>query len=90
MKLTHWLIACSAIACMTSCDPNRLYEQNQTIEGDAWDQNDIKTFNIDIPDTVQPYNVFINIREATGYPFSNLFLFVTTTFPNQKALTDTV
>ena len=43
-----------------------------------------------IPDTFTYYNVFINIRNASQYQFSNIYLFVTTTYPDGSTSKDTL
>ena len=44
----------------------------------------------DISDTVSAHNIYINVRNAGGYQFSNLFIFFTTTTPSGKMEKDTV
>lgn len=73
-----------------SCDSNRVFEENQAISGSAWDSNDTLKFEVDITDTISPVNFYINIRNADGYPYNNLFLFIKTIFPNGKMANDTL
>jgi gliding motility-associated lipoprotein GldH len=46
--------------------------------------------NAVIQDTMKKYNVYINIRNAGYYRFSNLYLFVNTRFPDGQIQRDTV
>lgn len=73
-----------------SCDNNRIFEENKAITGEGWSVNDVKLFNVDIKDPATTTNFYINIRNADGYPYSNLFLFVKTIFPNGKMSNDTL
>ena len=77
---------------LTSCDKNRVFEQNKEIPDMMWDQNNTLKFEPDstLLDTVTPYNIYINVRIASQYQFSNLFLFLTTKLPDGKAARDTV
>src|SRR5690606_24464487 len=42
------------------------------------------------PDTVNTYNLFINLRNNSDYQFSNLFLITQMNFPNGKVISDTL
>lgn len=41
-------------------------------------------------DTQSLHNILLKVRHADSYPYSNLFLFVTTKYPDGKVLTDTM
>jgi gliding motility-associated lipoprotein GldH len=73
-----------------SCDKTRVYEKNIKIPKFAWDMNDVLKFEVPITDTASSYNLYFNIRNASGYAYSNLFLFFTVRAPNGKAERDTV
>ena len=45
---------------------------------------------MDINDTINPYNVFIDIRHTGDYPYSDLYLFITATGPDMAPMRDTV
>ena len=77
------------IVLLSSCDSKRIYEKNIEIQDNAWDAAQKVKFEVTITDTVSGNNVFINVRHAGFYPFSNLFLFINTTFPNGKTTRDT-
>lgn len=72
-----------------SCDSNRIYDEYITIP-DSWQKDNIITFNITPPDTIKQYNLFINIRNANDYKYSNLFLIVEMNFPNGRVIKDTL
>jgi gliding motility-associated lipoprotein GldH len=73
-----------------SCDRNVVFEENVKIPENRWAQNNIVTLSTDIIDTIHPHNIYLNVRNAGGYQFSNLFLFFTTRTPGGKAERDTV
>jgi len=75
---------------LSSCDVRRVFEENKKIESGIWNIQDTITFEVDLQDTITPLNFYINVRNAGMYPYSNLFMFVTTTFPNGKTIRDTV
>ncbi|MFM1744792.1 MAG: hypothetical protein RLZZ630_729 [Bacteroidota bacterium] len=75
---------------LASCDSSRLYEENKEIENNVWYANKPLQFQAQIPDSIQGYNVYINLRNASHYPFSNIFLFLNTTFPDGQIDRDTI
>jgi gliding motility-associated lipoprotein GldH len=74
----------------TSCDSRRVYEENKEIPDAVWDADNKIAFEFEVPDTVSVYNTYINVRNASQYPYSNLFLFITATFPDGTVSKDTV
>jgi gliding motility-associated lipoprotein GldH len=83
-------IALSLLIGFSSCDSKRIFEENTEISNSVWDASEKVKFEVTITDTISGNNVLINIRHAGFYPYSNLFLFVNTTFPNGKTTRDTV
>lgn len=73
-----------------SCNSNRVFEENKEIPKNNWDYNTRLSFKVNIEDTVAMYNMYINVRNAGFYRFSNLFLFINTGLPNGIITRDTV
>ena len=73
-----------------SCDSNKLYEENLTVDKDGWHADDVKTFEFEIEDTLSPLNLYINLRTTTDYPFSNLYLFLYSSYPDGYRDKDTL
>jgi gliding motility-associated lipoprotein GldH len=84
----HLLIFLSVI--LTGCDSNVVFEKNVKLPENRWEQKNIVTLEATINDTVNPHNLYINVRNAGGYQFSNLFIFFTTQTPSGKMERDTV
>ncbi|MBI3511148.1 MAG: gliding motility lipoprotein GldH [Bacteroidetes bacterium] len=78
------------VIALFSCDDKLLFEQNQEVNGTAWDVKQHLVFDFDVPDTVTKYNFYFNIRNTDEYPFSNIYVFFHTKFPNGKMGNDTV
>jgi gliding motility-associated lipoprotein GldH len=74
----------------TACDPSRHFEENKEIPKMEWDKDVPLSFLVSVDDTSLGYNVYINVRNAGFYRFSNLYLFVNTTFPQGQVHRDTV
>jgi gliding motility-associated lipoprotein GldH len=75
---------------LLSCDPDRVYEKNTRIPDGIWTWNYPVRFAFVVEDTIAPYNLYINVRNTGMYPYSNLYLFVTTIAPSGHTIKDTV
>ena len=75
---------------LLSCNSSVVYTNSQAIHKETWTLTDIPTFKVPITDTVNSNNVLFTIRSGSSFPFRNIFLFVTTTSPDGKQITDTL
>lgn len=73
-----------------ACDPNRIFDDNTAIENRIWNVNKPVVYEVSIDDTLSPCNFYLNVRHAEAYPYSNLFVFLKTQFPNGELARDTV
>lgn len=74
----------------TSCNKNVVYTKYHTFKDNEWYAKDKAVFDVDITDTQSLNNINLMIRHADSYPYNNLFLFVTSKYPDGKVLTDTM
>jgi len=84
------LLLLSLLFLLCSCDPKHVFEENRHLEGGIWNTNQKMTFEVSITDTSTLYKIYINLRNGTDYPFSNLYLFLKTTFPDGNSSKDTI
>ena len=82
--------AAMLVVLCASCDSNRVFEENREISDGVWNVLDTISFQVEVADSNSPQNIYINVRNSSMYAYSNLFMFVTTTFPNGKISKDTV
>jgi gliding motility-associated lipoprotein GldH len=75
---------------LQSCDSSRVFEENEEIPKSLWSAKQSLVFQTNIDDTASAHNVYLNIRNAGVYPFSNIFLFINTTLPGGQLDRDTV
>ncbi len=80
----------AALILLSGCDKAKVYEKYKEIPGGIWAENQPVDFDIDIADTIPRYNVVMNVRNATSYPFQNLYLFMSTTYPDGTKSMDTL
>ena len=75
---------------LISCDNNSVFDKYAAIPDMKWEAKKPVVFNVEINDTINPHNVYINIRKSSKYENMNLFLFVHTTSPSGAELIDTL
>lgn len=75
---------CACLLLLTSCDNNRLFEENKLIDNNAWYYKNKLPFDVQITDTSKYYNVLVNLRVDANYKYSNIFMLVHTTNPEKK------
>lgn len=46
-------------------------------------------FSVEIEDTLSPCSFFMNIRHNSAYPYSNIYVFLKTQFPDSTLASDT-
>tara|TARA_R110001592_G_scaffold61993_1_gene189420 strand:- start:2904 stop:3407 length:504 start_codon:yes stop_codon:yes gene_type:complete len=73
-----------------SCDSNKMFEQYVEVENGVWKKENLAKFTVDVTDTTNAHNLYINVRNKGDYPYSNLYLFVTIQGPDGGSSTDTV
>ena len=72
-----------------ACDSSQVYDEYQSLSG-FWNKSDVVSFRISPPDSIKPYNLFLNLRNSSDYKFNNLHLIVELNYPNGKVLKDTL
>ena len=75
---------------MVSCDGQTLISAYKSTDNGVWHKDSIMRFTFTDLDTLQPYNMFINVRNDKTYPYSNLFVIAELGFPNGDVVRDTL
>ncbi len=74
----------------TACDSDVIYSEYQPIKNSVWSYNDPKTFTFEMEEDTIPVKIFINLRTTTDYPYSNIFMYLSSDFPNGYKDKDTL
>ena len=74
------------IAALTSCDKNRVFEENQDIPDNSWQIRNVPQFSFTIQEPASNYNIYFNVRNAIFYEFYNLYLRAELLGPDGKPL----
>jgi len=73
----------SSVIVFQSCnDRNYIFSgQNVFTEG-IWNEQDSASFDVNITDTMQLYNLGLMLNHSKNYPAQNIYLKINTTFPD--------
>jgi gliding motility-associated lipoprotein GldH len=82
------LLTMSLMVC--TCVNINVYEQNVAIDHSAWPEGKILRYEYNSTDTITTKLLSIGLRHTGLYPYSNIYLFITTIAPNGKSIKDTV
>lgn len=64
-----FLIAC----CIIACDSSRVYDDYVDLEEAFWHMDSVKEFSFQIEETNKSYNILVSLRNASAYPFYNIY-----------------
>ena len=89
MKKTLGLLIFILFAAL-SCGNKSVFNENIVIPEARWDNTQLPYFDVNIDDTVGVHSFYINVRHLENYRYSNLYVFLHTTFPNGNQTHDTI
>ena len=90
MRASHNIFLLAILLLIVSCIKPSVYDSVIDIPNEQWSVDSVATFSVSIADTASAHSIYINIRNTTSYPNSNLFLFIQTTSPKGAMLRDTL
>jgi len=73
-----------------SCRNNVVYSKYQNFENNEWFAKNKVTFDLEMTDVTTLHDISVMVRHADAYPYSNLYLFLTTKYPDGKITLDTL
>lgn len=74
------------LAASVSCNENTLYKAYEDVEDGLWPVDKKYTFQFEVEDSTQAYNLFYLVRNAQQYPYYNLYLTRQMKGPDGKAM----
>lgn len=74
----------------SGCNSGTLYDRIESVDPTGWQVEDRVIFSVPVQDTVGMYNLYLQIRNESGYAYSNLWLFIDTYAPTGASLRDTL
>ncbi len=80
----------SLLLLFISCKNDIFYEKMDTIKNETWNVNQKLVYEFEILDSLQYYNIYLNVRNSTDYPYQNFYIFLTNQFPSGLQIVDTL
>lgn len=77
------------VGLLSSCNSQSFYDHNEATPQE-WSIADTLHFYFDVTDTINPYDMYINIRNTTDYKYSNIYFFMQINFPDGRFSKDTL
>lgn len=74
---------------IVSCDSKQVFDEYKSVPNE-WNKDSIISFTLHPPDSIKPYNLFVNLRNTNAYKYSNIYLIVEMVFPHGKTIKDTL
>jgi len=89
-KINHKLgVLFALMLAVTACSEQPFFDDFQST-GSSWKQKDAKKFTFQQNDTTASYDMFINLRNNSTYPFSNIYIIAKIYAPDGKTQIDTL
>jgi len=71
--MRFYIVIIALLFTMIACDDQRIYEDYYDFKDGQWIVQEKPSFEFNITDTMQRYNVYANIRNSVSYPESRFF-----------------
>lgn len=80
----------SFVLLFTSCRNNVVFSKYENFPNNEWFAKNKVTFDLEMQDINSLHDISVMVRHADAYPYSNLYLFLTTKYPDGKVTLDTL
>ena len=87
--MRNWVLVLIAIV-LVSCGPEAVYQKMNAIPDSNWSQDSTFSYEIDMTNETGLIDLNLEIRHAGNYPYANLFVFLSSEFPDRKGRVDTI
>lgn len=75
---------------LSSCNSSVVFTGSAPVPQNRWDVMNSLVFDVPVTDTLISNDVMFTIRTGSAYPFRNIFLFVKTSSPDGREISDTL
>ncbi|MEC3878027.1 gliding motility lipoprotein GldH [Parapedobacter sp. 10938] len=87
---TVWRLVFVLGMLIVSCTGTAVLDKNIAIADNTWHYDDQPQLTAHITDTVQRYDIYLNLRHTPGYRYSNIFLLVHQSGPSMQDTTERI
>lgn len=71
-----------------ACEPAPFYTESQIVDTTGWAYDIKKDFKVEVSDTTAFYDLHLNVTHRSDYSYQNMYMKVTTSFPNSEDKTE--
>ena len=86
MQLRSFILFLFMVISMTACGPDYLFQQRIEIPNQEWTYEQIADFEIEVKDTLELYNLILEIEHSVNYSKQNIYVKIHTEFPSGEKL----
>ena len=86
-KFSIFILSCLILS---ACVNKNTHIDFYSFKNAKWDKDSICQFKVNISDTINPYQIFIETRNDNSYPYRNIWLFVDIKTPSENIRKDTI
>ncbi|PUZ26673.1 gliding motility-associated lipoprotein GldH [Chitinophaga costaii] len=94
MNKIYLAVFVAGCCAMAACQPMKMdtYEKNVDVPHHQWSTDFKPEFQVTLQpqDTVYLYNLYVNVRHKDAYPYSNIWVIITTQFPGAQPIAQRV
>ena len=90
MKKLFLVVFSFSMLSILSCGPNYIFDESKEIEGGEWAYVDTLNFEVDIKDTLEIYNLYLDIEHSTDFSKQNIYIQIYTRFPSGQRIKERV
>lgn len=88
--MTRTLLFILFLGLLSACNRPPVHAFTQEIPNGEWPSKQRFGGDFKVEDTLSPHHFFVTLRNTADYPYSNVYLFLHTHFPNGKKSKDTI
>ncbi|HLP05442.1 MAG TPA: gliding motility lipoprotein GldH [Paludibacter sp.] len=90
-KVKHnWLGMALVSLLAVSCTGNEVFFHYRPVDVGGWNKDSLCVFDIPVNDTASAYDMYVNVRNRSEYPYQNLWLFMQEMLPDSTIRTDSI
>ncbi len=89
-RINSLIVSLTLAVVLLSCGRGVVYTDTIAMPAKKWELTNTPIFSVPVKDTLSANDISFLIRTGSTYPYRNLYLFVTTTSPAGKSITDTL
>ena len=86
-RLLSFILCCILLP---ACVNKNTYTDFHSFKNGEWDKDSICHFEVNISDTINPHQIFIETRNSNLYPYQNIWLFIELKTPSGNIRNDTI